>query len=141
MLSPARGLSEHERALLNGHVLQVYQRFLAVAAEGRGRSVEQIDSVARGRVWTGRAAKDHGLVDAIGSIERALSEARTLIPELSAAERAALKPRVYRVKSGRGFGLRSLVLGSFLTRITELAAFASFSREAALYYAPLTPDE
>jgi len=136
MLSPARSLTEREQTLLSGHVVQLYQRFLAVVAEGRGRTIEQVDSVARGRVWTGSAAKDHGLVDAIGSMERAL------VPELSVAERAALRPRLFRVKSGRGFGLPGLLLGSWLTQqLRELAAFTSFSREAALYYAPLSPDE
>ncbi len=141
MLSPVRGLSEREQTLLNGHVAQLYQRFLAVVAEGRGRSLEEVDSVARGRVWTGSAAKDHGLVDAIGSMDRALSEARALIPELSTSERAALKPRVFRVKSGRSFGLPGLVLGSWFTPLRELAAIASLSREAALYYAPPALDD
>jgi protease-4 len=142
MLSPARSLTEREQSLLSSHVVQLYQRFLAVVAEGRGRSVEQVDHVARGRVWTGSAAKDHGLVDAIGSMERALSEARSLVPALSDAERAALRPRVFRVKSSRGMGLAGLLLGTWLTQhLRELAAFTSFSREAALYYAPLTPDD
>jgi protease IV len=142
MLSPARSLTEREQTLLSGHVVQLYQRFLAVVAEGRGRTIEQVDSVARGRVWTGSAAKDHGLVDEIGSMERALSEVRALVPELSVAERSALRPRVFRIKSGRGFGLPGLLLGSWLTQqLRELAAFTSFSREAALYYAPLAPDE
>jgi protease-4 len=141
MLSPVRSLSEREQTLLGGHVAQLYQRFLAVVAEGRGRSVEQVDSVARGRVWTGSAAKDHGLVDAIGSMDRALSEARALLPELAIAERDALKPRVFRVKSGRSFGLPGLVLGSWFAPLRELAALASLSREAALYYTPLTPED
>jgi ClpP class serine protease len=141
MLSPARSLTDREQTLLSGHVVQLYQRFLAVVAEGRGRSIEQVDSVARGRVWTGSAAKDHGLVDAIGSMERALTEARALVPELSVAERSALRPRVFRVKSGRGFGLPGLLLGSWLTQqLRELAAFTSFTREAALYYAPLSDE-
>jgi len=142
MLSPTRSLSDREQTLLSGHVVQLYQRFLAVVAEGRGCTIEQVDSVARGRVWTGSAAKEHGLVDAIGSMERALSEARALVPELSSAERAALRPRVFRVKSGRGLGLPGLVLGSWLTQqLQQLAGLTSLSREAALYYAPLTPDD
>lgn len=142
MLSPARSLSAREHTLLSGHVGQLYQRFLAVVAEGRGRSLEQVDSVARGRVWTGGAAKEHGLVDAIGSMARALSEARALVPDLSETERAALRPRIVRIKSSRGFGLSGLVLGGWLSeQLRQLAAYASFKREAALYYAPLNPQD
>jgi protease IV len=136
MLSAVRELSQHEEALLTAHIDQLYQRFLSVAAEGRGRSVEQIDSVARGRVWTGSAARDHGLVDAIGGFERALSEARALVPELSPTERVALEPQVYRLKSQRGAGLRALMLGTWLEPLQELAALHGLQREKALYLAP-----
>ena len=141
LLSPARSLSEHEHALLSGHVAQLYQRFLAVVAEGRGRSPEEIDHVARGRVWTGSAAKDRGLVDAIGSMERALSEARALVPELTVRERSALKPQVFRLKSGRVFSLSGLLLRAWLPWLGELAAIASLARNAVLFYAPHTPDD
>jgi ClpP class serine protease len=141
LLSPIRDLSEHEEALLTAHVAKLYQRFLAVAAEGRGRTLEHIDSIARGRVWTGGAAREHGLVDAIGGMEQALSEARALVPQLTEAERSRLRPRVYRLKSKRGFGLRALLLGPWLRALEQLAARFELQREAALYLAPLDAPE
>jgi protease-4 len=142
MLSPLRGLSQHEVGLVGAHVAQLYQRFLAVVAEGRERSVEHIDSVARGRVWTGGAAHRSGLVDAIGSMDRALTEARALVSELSPSQRAALQPRVFRLKSATGLGgLPGLLLGAWTRDLQQLAALYGLQREAALYYAPLALDE
>lgn len=137
MLSSIRGLSEHEEGLLRAHIAKLYQRFLSVAADGRGRTMEHIDSVARGRVWTGSAARDHGLVDAIGGMDHALSQARALLPALSEAQRSSLRPRVYRLKSNRGLGgLRALALGPWLRALEALATRYELQREAALYYAP-----
>jgi protease-4 len=142
MLSSARGMSEHEQGLIRAHVAALYQRFLAVAAQGRGRTAEAIDSVARGRVWSGGAAKEHGLIDAIGGVQLALTEARALLPELSSAQREALTPHVYRMKTGRLLGLRALLLGSWTEHgfLRELVALYELQREAALYYAPLQSD-
>src|SRR5690606_22900145 len=53
-------------------------------AKGRNMTVEQVDRVARGQVWTGDAAYRHGLVDRLGGFADALAEAR---------RRAGLGPR------------------------------------------------
>ncbi|TWI01653.1 protease-4 [Luteimonas cucumeris] len=67
-----------------------YHDFTGKVAEARKRSVEQIDEVARGRVWTGAQAKERGLVDAFGGIDAAVSDA---------ARRARLgKPGEYRTQ-------------------------------------------
>jgi protease-4 len=52
-----------------------YRDFLSRAAEGRDRSVEQIDAVARGRVWSGAQARERGLVDAFGGLPDAVADA------------------------------------------------------------------
>src|SRR5690606_37214303 len=52
-----------------------YRDFLSRAAEGRDRSVAQIDAVARGRVWSGAQAREHGLVDAFGGLPDAIADA------------------------------------------------------------------
>jgi protease-4 len=53
-----------------------YETFVTKVAEARGKTVEQIDRVAQGRVWTGRQALEAGLVDEIGGLERAVELAR-----------------------------------------------------------------
>ncbi|RZA18690.1 MAG: signal peptide peptidase SppA, partial [Lysobacteraceae bacterium] len=52
-----------------------YRDFTGKVAQARGRSVEQIDAVARGRVWTGEQARQRGLVDAFGGIDAAVADA------------------------------------------------------------------
>jgi len=52
-----------------------YRDFTGTVAAARNRSVEQIDAVARGRVWTGAQAKERGLVDAFGGLDEAVADA------------------------------------------------------------------
>ena len=54
-----------------------YRDFTGKVAQARGRSVEQVDAVAQGRVWSGEQAKARGLVDAMGGLDAAVSEAAT----------------------------------------------------------------
>lgn len=49
-----------------------YQRFLEIVAEGRNMSVDQVNEIAQGRVWTGRKALEIGLVDKLGNIDQAI---------------------------------------------------------------------
>ncbi|KAL7538391.1 hypothetical protein ACHAXR_008529 [Thalassiosira sp. AJA248-18] len=58
-------------------VLDYYNYFKGVVATGRSLSVEEVEKVAQGRVWTGEQAKEVGLVDALGGLDRAISYART----------------------------------------------------------------
>lgn len=52
-----------------------YRDFTGRVARARGRSVEQVDAVARGRVWSGAQAMQHGLVDAMGGLQVAIEDA------------------------------------------------------------------
>ncbi len=52
-----------------------YRDFTGKVAKARGRSVAQIDEVARGRVWSGEQAKARGLVDAFGGLDAAVADA------------------------------------------------------------------
>ena len=56
----------------------VYKIFVGRVASGRGKSPEEIHAIAQGRVWTGAAAKERGLVDELGGLTEALAEARKL---------------------------------------------------------------
>jgi protease-4 len=55
-----------------------YTDFVQRVADGRGMTVEAVDAVARGRVWTGSDAKDHGLVDELGGLRTAIERAKVL---------------------------------------------------------------
>jgi len=77
LFSPTKPLSENERGLFKRSIDQTYQTFLQRVADGRGLSVEAVDEVARGRVWSGRDAKEVGLVDTTGSLADAVAMAGT----------------------------------------------------------------
>ncbi|PEN15333.1 signal peptide peptidase SppA [Longibacter salinarum] len=72
MYSPFSDFSEQERTLLASSIDRTYQTFLQRVAEGRKMSVEAVDSVAQGRVWTGRDAQEAGLVDVLGGLSEAV---------------------------------------------------------------------
>ncbi len=67
-----------ERGAVKKMMQSVYDLFVARVAEGRGVERAAVDAVAQGRVWTGRAALQHHLIDRLGGLEEALAEARTL---------------------------------------------------------------
>ncbi len=73
-----RPFTEEERRVLGDKVKQFYDVFIDRVAQGRNMSPEQVHAVARGRVWTGSQAATHKLVDRIGGLRQALSEARAL---------------------------------------------------------------
>ena len=52
-----------------------YRDFTGRVAQARGRSVGEIDAIARGRVWSGAQAKQRGLVDQFGGLDDALADA------------------------------------------------------------------
>jgi protease IV len=74
--SDASGFTPAQRALFQQQLDRFYERFLAKVATGRNLSRDQAHAVAQGRVWTGSQALQHGLVDGIGGLDRALDAAR-----------------------------------------------------------------
>jgi protease-4 len=74
--SPFSAFSPAERARLEGQMQETYDLFLSRVAEGRDKTTEEIHAVGQGRVWTGRQALGHGLVDELGGLDAAISLAR-----------------------------------------------------------------
>ena len=71
-LSINRPLSAESHNVLVRNVEDFYKTFCMRVAIGRNLSVEYVDSIARGRVWTGTQAKELGLVDELGGMDVAL---------------------------------------------------------------------
>ena len=93
MLSPSAPLSEDERGALMRELEAVYKTFVRVVAQGRKMTIEEVEPLARGRVYTGEDAKAAGLVDVLGGFDTALREVRAMLP---ADIRDALEPQVIR---------------------------------------------
>lgn len=71
-------LSEEERELLWQGIVEVYQLFKQEVASGRKLPFEALDPICGGRVWTGRQALGHGLVDSHGDFVDAVKKAAEL---------------------------------------------------------------
>jgi protease-4 len=71
-----RPLTEEERETFRQLIEHTYLSFLGRVAAGRGMSELEVDAVAQGRVWSGAAAVEQGLVDQLGGVEEALESAR-----------------------------------------------------------------
>ncbi|MCB1563029.1 MAG: signal peptide peptidase SppA [Alphaproteobacteria bacterium] len=79
--------SESEAARINVMLDQVYDGFLERVSKGRKMSIESVDKIAGGRVWTGKRAVEIGLADEIGGLENALDY---VAQSLGQADRHAL---------------------------------------------------
>lgn len=76
--SPLRPMTDRERALFQTMIDDVYAQFRGVVASRRGIDSSALDTLADGRVFSGRQAHQHHLVDSLGSFERAVSCAKRL---------------------------------------------------------------
>ncbi|MFI0451660.1 signal peptide peptidase SppA [Actinomadura sp. 6N118] len=76
MFSSTKDFSDSEWERVNASLDQIYDDFTRKVAEGRDLSRERVHELARGRVWTGADAKEHGLVDELGGLDLALDLAR-----------------------------------------------------------------
>ena len=76
--NPTREMTEEERQLLQDLIDNIHGQFIRDVALGRGRTVEEIEPLADGRVFTGEQAKENGLVDRLGNFQDALDRAAEL---------------------------------------------------------------
>lgn len=85
-----------ERARLEAGLDRIYEDFTAKVAEGRELPLERVLEIAKGRIWTGEAALELGLVDALGGYETALVQTRELLelaPDAELDVRTFPRPR------------------------------------------------
>jgi protease IV len=74
--SPARKYNPDELKKLQEQLQAFYDQFVEKVADARHSTPEKIDALAQGRVWTGRQAKQNGLVDQLGGLDRAIAVAK-----------------------------------------------------------------
>jgi protease-4 len=76
--SPFRPLSDNERAVFRELVSDSYNSFLEEVADGRSMSIEAVDAIGKGRVWSGENALENGLIDRYGGLYDAIEIAAGL---------------------------------------------------------------
>jgi protease-4 len=152
-LSMQTPFTEQEREVFLATMKDVYRLFTSKVAAGRKLDMESLGKLAEGRVFTGRMAKDLGLVDRLGTLDDAIDEAKKLagIDEDEAVERVLLpEPRglfddlfgmagdaapVARLAdagaaSGSSFAREALVRAALLARMAGMPGLEGLAAEA-----------
>jgi protease-4 len=93
--SPFEPFTPDQRAKLASYMESFYDGFVRKAAQSRRTTPAEVHAVAQGRVWTGRQAREHGLVDELGGLDRAVAIAkeRAGIPADEEVELVQYPPR------------------------------------------------
>ena len=79
LFSETSDFSPQEHDVIQSMMKRTYDDFVTKAAKGRHQSYDQVHKVAQGRVWIGAKAKEVGLVDDLGGIDKAILETKSLI--------------------------------------------------------------
>jgi protease-4 len=119
-LRPDRPLDPAVADIAQQYIDNGYQDFLSRVAQARKMTPEQVDRIARGRIWSGEDAKGLGLVDQLGGIDQAIE---------SAAKRAKLEKgyRVWYIEKERS--LRERIMAMLAAEALELAVTAGWVEE------------
>ncbi|MCX7915499.1 MAG: signal peptide peptidase SppA [Verrucomicrobiae bacterium] len=87
LLNPTRQPTDDEKALVQGLIMEVYDKFLAIVARERELDIEQLrNGLADGRILSGKQALDAGFVDELGYFDDAVERAK----QLAGVEKAKL---------------------------------------------------
>jgi len=78
MFSAQQNFTPAQRAYIQKSLNDTYADFTKGVAQGRKMTVEAVDKIGKGRVWSGAQAKELGLVDELGGLDRAIEIAKQL---------------------------------------------------------------
>ena len=100
-IDPFRPLEEDEKKLVQRGVNQIYTEFLSIVADGRSMSTDEVDKLARGRVFYGDKGKELDLIDIVGEFNDAIKLAAELaeIEEYQIIEYPKQKTEIERIVS------------------------------------------
>jgi protease-4 len=133
-------VTENARKKIREGVESFYKTFVTVVAYGRKKKYEEIEALAQGRVWLGSQAKENGLVDELGGLERAfeLLKQKAKIPAAEKVRVVVYPPRrslIERLLSKPAEGaLESLVSKRIAERMKELLGGADLGMLAQRGY-------
>ena len=92
--SPARDMTKKERNLLQSVVDDVHQQFIEAIASGRGISIEEVTTIADGRIFTGRQAHALNLVDELGGLQATIDQLSDKVGIIGSPKIVNEKPRL-----------------------------------------------
>jgi protease-4 len=134
MFSTRRGFSDDERERLAATIDAIYADFVTKVAQGRGRPVAEIESIARGRVWTGSVALGIGLVDELGGLHDAVQIARSRagLPVDAPVRRAIHIAPLARLRRAKNTEDPRAVVSAMLPGLSDIAAALGLPATEAL---------
>ncbi len=121
-----RDMTLEEREYIESIIDKIYDTFLSRVAEGRKMTKEQVHEVAQGRVWTGVMAKEVGLVDELGGLEKAIEIAakEANITEYKLKEYPKVKDQLELIVNKMSGNT------SFQSKVKEMANYTGFESYA-----------
>ena len=121
-----RDMTLQEREYIESIIDKIYDTFLSRVAEGRKMTKEQVHEVAQGRVWTGVMAKEVGLVDELGGLEKAIEIAakEANITEYKLKEYPKVKDQLELIVNKMSGNT------SFQSKVKEMAKYTGFESYA-----------
>ncbi len=129
--STTEGFTDDQRAMVRAWLERGYNRFIGLVSEGRNMSLEQVDAVARGRVWSGEDALAQGLVDELGGLSTAIEKAR-ILAEIEADSEIRLMNFPQAAPGFAMFGAQAGASAQELKAIGQLAEFINDPEVQAL---------
>jgi protease-4 len=78
MFSPFKDFTDKQWKIFTENHWEGFNNWLGDVANHRGMSFKEAEKLAHGRVWTGRQAKENGLVDELGGLDKAIEVAKGL---------------------------------------------------------------
>jgi len=75
IMTVSKSLDPDEKVLIQKFVDEAYGKFLSIVSEGRNMTVDEVDAIAGGRVWSGSDAIELGLIDMFGGLEKSIEVA------------------------------------------------------------------
>lgn len=120
-----RPLSPVAGRMLQSVIDNGYNKFIGKVSKARDLSVDMVDTVAQGRVWSGQQAKDRKLVDQLGGLQDALVEARKV---------AKLNPGEYGVVIVEG---KDAGFGGWMMGMAQNKMIAQWGKEAGVWQTAL----
>ena len=112
-------LTDDQRQKISGQIDAFYKGFVSRVADGRKKTFDQIEPLAQGRVWLGAQAKQNGLVDELGGLDRAVELVRQRA-HIAAGDKITLVPYPGKRSVFDVFFGRSAESGALESKVEEL---------------------
>ncbi len=125
-----RALTDNEKAILIASVDQIYGTFKSRVAVGRNLSVDSVEAIGQGRVWTGEEALEIGLVDVLGGLDDAITIAKEMAnlgDDYRVVEYPELEDPIQRMLKEFGLGYETKIIEN---RLGEYARYLQLLEKA-----------